>query len=163
MYGGTSASTVLRWFYLVVDYVYANSPILLRSRNLSALNNMTELLEDFHGATMRNTRFSAAFIPTMNEAIRQNPQLGDLKPVCISWDSRHVKTPHSVSFDFQRRTFSTKIGDNAVVKLAAAGLDALQRFIYLTTASVSPANTDEAISRFLIDLETNQGKKCCIW
>ena len=157
MFGGVSASTVLRWFDLVVDYVYVNAPVLRRSRNLSAPNNIIELLEEQHAATMRCTRFTASFLPTMREFERLNPHLGPQKLTGHSWDSRHLKTPHSSSFDFQRRTFSSKIQDNAIYKLACAGLDSVQRFIYCTAASISPANTDEGICSFIIDLETNQG------
>ena len=157
MFGGVAACTVLRWFDLVVDYVYVHAPVLRHSRNLSAPNNMIPLLEEQHAATMRCTRFTATFLPTMREFERLNPHLGPQKLVGESWDGRHLKTPHSSCFDFQRRTYSTKVHDNAIVKLAAAGLDAIQRFMYCTAASISPANTDESISSFIIDLETNQG------
>ena len=81
-----------------------------------------------------------------------------LKLVVVLWDSRHVKCQHSTSFNFQRRSYSTKIGNNAVVKIAACGCDSIQKFVYMTAASISPANTDEAMTRFLMDMETTQGK-----
>ena len=158
LFGGASAHTLRDWFNMVVDYVYTNSPILIRSRNLSAPHHMTALLEELHSATMRNTRCATAFLPTMLETMRQNPNLGNLKLVVVSWDSRHIKTQHSSSFDFQKRSYSSKIGNNAIVKLAATGADSVQRFIFMTTASTSPSNTDEAMASFLLDFETNQGK-----
>ena len=107
---------------------------------------------------LRNTRFTSSFTPTMQEAMRRNPQLGNLKLVGICWDSRHIKTQHPIDFKFQRRSYSTKIHNNAIVVLSACGLDAIEKFVYLTAASVSPANTDEALASFIIDLETDYGK-----
>ena len=142
-----SGQMLLKSIYVDVD----------RSRNLSNPNNMKAVLEELHGATLRNTRATAAFLPTMFQAQQQNPQLGQLKLVVIAWDTRHVKSQHSSSFNFQRRSFSTKIGDNAVVKIAACGLDSKQKFVYLTSASISPSNTDEALCSYLIDMEATQG------
>jgi hypothetical protein len=158
MYGGAVDTTMMRWFYLVLDFVYSNLPVLTRSRNLTGQNHLGDILEELHGATMRNTRFSTTFTPTMIEAMRVNPQLGQLKLVGICWDSRHLLVPHSINFNFQKRTFSTKIGDNAIVKLAACGLDSIQKFIYLTTCSISPTHADGAICRYVMDLEANQGE-----
>ena len=157
MFGFASKSTAINWFDLVLDFVYSNAPVLQRSRNLSNFGNMGEIMEEFHGATMRNTRCSAAFLPTMHRFEQLNPHLGPQKLVCISWDSRCILCPHTSSFDHQKRMFSSKVKDNAIIKLAAAGLDGIQRFIYLTSASISPAMTDEGLCSFLIDLETNHG------
>ena len=157
MFGGTSSDTLQKWFNLVLEYTYINSPILRRSRNLSNPNHMRAVLEELHAATLRNTRATASFTPTMLEVQRLNPHLGSLKLVVVVCDSRHIKCHHSICFFFQRRTYSTKIGNNAVVKLVACGLDGKQKFIYLTAASISPSNTDEAVCSFLLDMETNQG------
>ena len=74
--GGVNGSTLQRWFNMIVDYVYTHSPVLHRSRNLSNPNNMIPLLEELHAASMRCTRFSAAFLPTLRRIMRDNPQLG---------------------------------------------------------------------------------------
>jgi hypothetical protein len=116
-----------------------------------------ENLEELHSATMLNTRFCAAFLPILRRFEQNNPHLGPLQLVGMSWDSRHVHCPHTSSFDHQRRIYSTKIMDNAIIKLAVAGLDGKQRFIYMTSGSISPALTDEGLCSFLIDLEINQG------
>ena len=158
LFGGVSARTLDTWFHLVLNYVYSFSPVLLRSRNLSNVNNLRAVLEELHGATMRNTRAATSFTPTMLEVMRQNPHLGILKLVIVIWDSRHIKCDHSISFNFQKSSFSSKIGDNAVVKMVACGMDAKEKFVYMTTASISPAHTDEALCSFIMDLETNQGK-----
>jgi hypothetical protein len=68
MYGGSVDTTMMRWFYLIHDFVYTNSDVLRRSRNLTGANHLTAILEELHGATLRNTRFTAAYTPTMNEA-----------------------------------------------------------------------------------------------
>lgn len=158
IFGGTNRRTLHSWFHMVIDYIYCHSPILIRSRNLSNPNHMMALLEELHGATMRNTRCASTFLPTMLEFIRQNPLLGWMKLVVMSWDSRHILTPHSMDFDEQKRSWSTKVSDNAIVKLACSGMDSIQKFVYMCSASISPANTDEALASFLIDLEGNQGK-----
>ena len=88
--------------------------------------------------------------------------LGHLKLCGVCWDSRHIPIHHCICFPLQKRTFSTKLSDNAIVKLAACGLDGIQKFVYLTTASISPSNTDEAMASFLIDFETNTGSVCVI-
>ena len=157
MYGGSVDTTMMRWFYLIHDFVYTNSAVLRRSRNLTGANHLTAILEELHGATLRNTRFTAAYTPTMNEAMRANPQLGQLKLVGMIWDSRSLECPHSVDFNFQRSSYSTKIGDNAILKIAACGMDGIQKFIYLTTCTISPRNADGAICRYLMDLEATQG------
>ena len=158
MFGGTSTTTLNRWFHLVVDFIYRTSLVLIRSRNLGNPINLRAVLEEMHGGSMRNTRFSASFTPTMREVERRNPHLGTLKLCGVIWDSRAIKTEHSISFPFQRRSFSTKISDNAIVELAACGMDSLKKFVYMTTASISPVNADEAMASYLIDMETNQGK-----
>ena len=157
LFGDAEHKTISKWFDDILDSVYQTSPLLVRSRNLSNPNNLRELLEDMHSASVRNTRFSASFTPTMNEAMRRNPLLGNLQLVGCMWDSRTIKIPKSQDFDQQRREYSTKIKCNGIVKIAASGLDGKQKFQYLTTNSISPACTDEAMSSFLIDLETTQG------
>ena len=157
MFGFSSAQTAWNWFDFVLDFIYSNAGVLQRSRNLSNPGNMAEIMEEFHGATMRNTRFTAAFLPTMQRFEQQNPHLGPQKLVCISWDSRCVLCPHTLSFDHQKRIFSSKVQNNAITKIVATGLDGIQRFCYMSGASISPANTDEGVCSFLIDLETNQG------
>ena len=158
MFGGVSRNTLNQWFHMILHYIYTNDPLLLRSRNLSNPVNLKALFEELHAITLRNTRFTSSFTPTMQEAMRRNPQLGNLKLVGICWDSRHIKTQHPIDFKFQRRSYSTKIHNNAIVVLSACGLDAIEKFVYLTAASVSPANTDEALASFIIDLETDYGK-----
>ena len=158
MFGGSVDTTMIKWFYLVLDFVYTNSAVLTRSRNLTGGFHLLEILEELHGATLRNTRFTAAYTPTMNEVMRANPQLGQLKLVGTIWDSRSLRIPHSLDFNFQKSSYSTKIGDNAILKIAACGMDSIQKFIYLTTCSISPRNADGAICRYLMDLEANQGK-----
>ena len=108
---------------------------------------------------MRNTRFTATFTPVMQHVQQMNPQLGQLKLVGACWDTRAVKCAHSSDFNFQPRSHCTKIKDNALVKLACCGLDGVQKFVYLTAASISPSNTDEALCSYLLDLETNQGRQ----
>ena len=156
---GCSSQTAQDRFNMVLDFIYANSSVLQRSRNLGNVGNLTEVLEEFHNATMLNTRFTAAFLPTLRRFEQLNPHLGPLKLVCICWDSNCVLCCHTSSFDHQKRMFSTKIKDNAIIKLAATGLDGIRRFLYVAGASISPSCTDEGLCSFLIDLETNQGKK----
>ena len=157
-FGFLSSRTGLEWFDLVLDFVYSNAQVLQRSRNLGHIGNMRELMEEFHHATMLNTRFTAAFLPTMIRFMQLNPHLGPLKLVGLCWDSRCILCPHTMDFDHQKRQFSSKVKDNAVIKLAVAGLDGVQRFIYMTSCSISPAMTDEGLCSFLIDLETNHGE-----
>ena len=75
MFGGTTTTTLHSWFILVVKYIYNNSPILIRSRNLGNPNHMRAVLEELHAATMRCTRASTSYTPTMLEAARLNPLL----------------------------------------------------------------------------------------
>ena len=157
LFGDAEHKTISSWFDDILDSVYQTSPLLVRSRNLSNPNNLRDLLEDMHSASVRNTRFSASFTPTMNEVMRRNPLLGHLHLVGCMWDSRTILIPKSQDFDQQRREYSTKIKSNGIIKIAASGLDGKQKFQYLTTNSISPACSDEAMSSFLIDLETTQG------
>ena len=134
-YGFSSQRTAQHWFDLILDFIYDNSYVLQRSRNLGNLGNMTELLEECHAATMSNSRFATAFLPVMNRYYQQqrliDPNFVYPKLVGFCWDSRCVLCPHSSSFDHQRRMFSSKVKDNAIIKLACAGLDGVQRFIYM--------------------------------
>ena len=160
IYGSSGASTMLNWFHLVLDHVYQNSLLLIRSRNLGNPNNMRALLEELHQVTMHNSRFAATFMPILNEAARRNPLLvqnGPLKLVGGGWDSRHILIPHSICFDHQRRQFSSKVSGNAIVKTAMCGLDGKQKFHHTVSASISPANTDEGLCGFLMDLEATTG------
>ena len=143
------------------DFVYDNAHVLQRSRNLSNIGNMVELLEELHNATMLNTRFTAAFTPAKQRFEQLNPHLGPQKLVCMCWDSRCVFCHHTSSFDQQKRVFSTKVNDNAIIKLVVSGLDEIQRVIFMSSASISPAATDEGLCSFLIDLEANQGMRHC--
>ena len=156
---GCGSSTISDWFHLVLDYIYQNSPLLVRSRNLSNPANMRELLEEVHYATMMNTRFATSFLPTMQEAIRRNPNLQGYKLCGCSWDSRHILIAHCICFDHQKRQYSSKVCNNAIVKTAMCDMCGKQKFHYTVSASISPANTDESLCGFLIDLENATGRK----
>ena len=158
---GCNQMSAQNWFNIVLDFIYANSLVLQRSRNLGNVGNLTQVLEELHHATMLNTRFTAAFLPTLQRFLQLNPHLGQLKLVGICWDSNCVLCPHTSSFDHQKRIFSTKVHDNAIIKLCATGLDGKRRFMYIASASISPACTDEGLCSFLVDLETNQGEEFC--
>ena len=116
------------------------------------------IFEYLHAATRANSRCYHAFQPVVEQYMANNPQAGHMKLVVIAWDSRHIPVPHSSSFDHQTRLYSTKIHDNAIVKLVGSAMDAKAVFLYMFSASTSPSNTDESSTRYLLQVEENHGE-----
>ena len=116
------------------------------------------IFEYLHAATRANSRCYHSFQTVKDRYMANYPQTGHMKLVVIAWDSRHIPVPHSRSLDHQTRLSSTKIHDNANVKLVGSNMDAKAVFLYMFTASTSPSNIDESSTRYLLKVEENQGE-----
>ena len=162
LYGGSDKTVPEKWFRLVLRHVYAQSPFLIRMRSLGQLNNLWELLVECNQATMTNSRLATIFARQVHQYEINNPLLiqqhGPMRLVVFEWDSRHLKIMKPENHQHQKRTYSSKIKSNAVVKLVGCTSDAIVRFIYILTASTSPSCTDESLARYMIDMETNLGE-----
>ena len=158
LFGDQEKRNASRWFHLVLDYIYVNSQFLIRSRSLSQVNHLRDLFEELHGSTMRQSRCAEMFRPQVLNYQANNPAAGPMKLVTISWDTRHIKIPKLSDHLNQRRSYSTKIKQNALSKLIGASQEGIVAFIYVLAASISPASNDERLARYILDMETNLGK-----
>ena len=149
-YGGA-----IEWFKDILNNTYVNHPLLQLSRSLGQGNNLFALFMCIHQDTRTNTRFCAFFESLRLQTSRAVGR--DLLLCCVSWDTRHVKSQKPGNFHDQTRTWSSKSNFNATAKLVAAGLDGKAKLVFMCGASSSPANTDERLVRFMIDMETNAG------
>jgi hypothetical protein len=157
-FGDLGDGTLERWFHCILDYIYSHGSLLLSLRRLSNIPNMINILEKLHSATVANSRSYAVFRPMVQHYMAMNPHLGFVKLVLIGWDSNHIPIPHTSSFRDQQRLYSSKIHGNAIVKLVGSGMDGIGCFLFMLTASTSPACTDYGMARFLLEVEANQCK-----
>ena len=151
--GNRSPSTPQGWFWAVLNHIYDFSPILVLNRNLGQGNNLFDLLNEASDASNRSPRFRTFFEPVLAHWIANHPGQPIPRLVGLSWDSRVVEIPHLSDFDKQRRTHSTKVNDNGILKLIATGTDGRAYFNLVLSNCCSPANTDRMISEFLLRLE----------
>ena len=79
---------------------------------------------------------------------------GDFKLVVFSIDSMHVAIQTPTNHDTLKRTFSSKIGSNAVVCTVISTPDAMPCWFGCLAASVSPANTDERLASMYMRLNS---------
>ena len=156
-FGDLGDGTLERWFHCVLDYVYSQGKLLRELRHLSNNQNLSNILEDLHSATVANSRCYAVFQPILQNYMNLNPHFGHVKLVVIPWDTRHIPIPHTSCFSHQTRLYSSKIHGNALVKLVGSGMDAIGRFLFLLAASTSPSCTDQGIARYFLHVEANQG------
>ena len=156
-FGDLGDGTLERWFHCILDFIYGNGNLLRDLRHLSFNLTMIQLLERLHSATVANSRCYAVFQEILQDYMNQNPLLGLVKLVIITWDSRHIPIPHSRCFTHQIRLFSSKIKGNAIVKLVGSGMDAIGVFLFMLAASTSPSCTDQGMARYLLEVEANQG------
>ena len=77
---------------------------------------------------------------------------GVMKLVVFAIDSMHVAIQTPSNHDSLKRTFSSKIGCNAVVCTVISSTDALPCWFGCLAASVSPANTDERLASMYLRL-----------
>ena len=157
-FGDVADGTLERWFHCVLDFIYSQGSLLDDLRHLSHHLVMRDILEDLHSATVNNSRCYAAFLPMLQDFMNRNPHLGQLKLVLIGWDSNHIPISHTSCFTHQQRLYSTKIHDNAIVKLVGCGMDAKGRFLFMLAASTSPSCTDQGLARYLLNVEATQGE-----
>ena len=120
---------ILKWFI-------EHDPILQRNRNLSNPANLANLLEDAAIAVDQYPRVRGVF--------NTGPHRG-LRLAILLLDGRHIRVPHSTDYYFQRRTHSTKIHNNAVVKLTVADVTGMPLFSTPLSASFSPAGKKNLI------------------
>ena len=120
-FGDVGDGTLERWYHAVLRFIYAQGALLQRLRHLSNIPNMTRILDDLHEATAANSRCYTVFGRMLRRYMIQNPHLGEVKLCVCAWDTRHIPIPHSSCFSHQSRLFSTKIHNNAIVKLVGAG------------------------------------------
>ena len=98
---------------------------------------------------------TAAFTPRLVAyANRVGRPPGDFKLIVYSIDSLHVGTQTPSDHDSLKRTFSSKIGKNAVVATVISTPDALPVWFGCLAASVSPANTDERLASMYLRLNS---------
>jgi hypothetical protein len=158
LYGGSDKTVPESWFKMVLRHIYSTSPFLVRMRSLGQNNNLRDMFEECHQATMANSRCAAVFAPQVQQYQINNPNAGPMRFVLLGWDTRHMKLMKPENHEHQKRLFSTKIKSNAIVKLVGCPPDGIVRFLYVLLASLSPSCTDEGLSRFIIDMETNLGE-----
>ena len=87
---------------------------------------------------------------------------GDFKLVVFAIDSLHLATQTPGNHDTLKRTFSSKIGKNAVVCTLISSPDALPCWVGCLAGSVSPANTDERLASTFLrpnSQTVNQGRR----
>ena len=157
MFGLRSKATVKKWFYFLLEWVYMNSPIIQRMQNLSNPQVKLDIMNELVCATLLDEKFSAVYSGWVQRYNNSNPNQVPKRLTCVSYDSKVIKTPSSLSFDHQKRTFTTRINKNGMLKLVGAALDGTQKYIYVTTASISPAHTDESLSSSILHFEANSG------
>ena len=127
-------------------------------RDLSDDAKFLRILEELHNATRANERCYHAFQGHLDEYMAQNPQLGFVKLIVIAWDTKHIPVMHSTCFEHQTRLYSTKIHDNAIVKLVGCGMDGIAKFLFMLNASTSPSCNDQGIASYFLEVENNQGR-----
>ena len=98
---------------------------------------------------------TAAFTARLDAyAARVGRLPGDVKLVVFSIDSLHLAIQTPSNHDSLKRTFSSKIGSNAVVCTVISTPDSLPCWFGCLAASVSPANTDERLASMYLRLNS---------
>ena len=126
-------------------------------RDLSNILVKTDIMNELVNATALDEKFSAAYAGWVQTFHRQNPNQGQKLLTCVAFDSRLIRTQSSLSFDHQKRTYTTRTNSNGLLKTGGAALDGSQKYIYVTSASISPSHTDESLCSHIVNLETNSG------
>ena len=99
---------------------------------------------------------TAAFTPRLDAYAGRVGRLpGEIKLVVFAIDSLHVAIQTPSNHDSLKRTFSSKIGGNAVVCTVISGADSLPCWFGCLAASVSPANTDERLASMYLRLNSD--------
>ena len=102
--------------------------------------------------TCRNETLHAVFYDRMEAYGRRVGRPGQMKLVVFSIDSVHVAIQTPGNHDTLKRTYSSKIGHNAVVCTVIASADSLPCWMGCLSASVSPSNTDERLASLFLRL-----------
>ena len=157
MFGMRSTTPVLEWFYFLLEWTYVNSPIIQRMRNLSHPQVKWDIMNELVNATLLDEKFTAVYSDWVQRYNNSHPNQAPKRLTCVSFDSRVIKSPSSLSFDHQKRTFTTRINKNGMLKLVGAALDGSQKYMYMTSASISPAHTDESLCSSILHFEANSG------
>ena len=111
-------SVVSDWLNLVLDYHHANDVFLVRSRNLSQPNNISEVLQEARDATVRHEIACAMYEPIIANYLANNPNHiathGALWAVVICFDSQTFQIMKSRDFHKQQLSFSSKTHANGL-------------------------------------------------
>ena len=140
---GVGRESARYWFNQVFDSIATSSPFLHLLQNLSDNNCLRELYEQAHSATCRNETLSAVFMGRLQAYERRVGRQGEMKLVVLALDSNHLSVQTPSNHDALKRTYSSKVGHNAVVCQAIASPDGMPCWMGCLSASTSPSNTDE--------------------
>ena len=143
MFGIVNSQAVF-WTEKIRNYVFLNDQVLIRNRNLANPNNLANLLETAHQATINCPRTSAIYA---------NAVLPGTRLAVIAVDSKATKAMKSSDSDLQYRTHSTKIKANALQKMTMSSVDGMPLITFPLMVAISPAGTDESNMEALITIE----------
>ena len=120
------------------DYIFEHDASLIRNRNLSNPVNVRHLLLTALQATNNNARVRAIFdyARYSRGAAPGHPPYDNL--ILLAIDGNHIEVSRSKDPHLQRRTYSTKIKGNAVVKIRVSDAEGKPLFSTSMMCSLSP-------------------------
>ena len=127
------------------------------NRNLSNPANLINLYEEVHHYTMLQERTASILAPKVPTG---------WKLCMFIWGCRATLVDHNLNHWLQQRTWSTKHHCNSLSRLEACDPAGMPVFSLSPCLSTFPANTDEGIMWFQINLEERGGgwsNHCDFW